>query len=428
MRQLKTLQDVVDWGLCVGCGACVAACASNSVRMAHVETEGWRPVFSGSCVGCSACLSVCPGAGVSSPTETKDTAAGADSEDLGPALAIFEGWATEPDVRHKASSGGVVTALSLFCLSERKFAGVLHSAMDPAKPWLNATRVSSTTAEVRASAGSRYSPSSPCECLPLAKRGDGEYLFVGKPCDVSAAASLMKSDEALASGVGLLVTFFCAGTPSTKGTLAILDEEHVNRDQVAVLHYRGDGWPGHLRAFDSSGTPLMSIPYQEAWPRLTSYRPQRCNLCPDGLGRLADISCGDAWHQFHPQDPGRSIVIARTQRGLAALLAAQTAGYLELRPLSPGAVTKAQESLLVRRRHLFGRLLARRIAGVPIPRFTGFDLFDSWRHLGLAAQIRSVAGTLYRIAQRGQFRRGHRPDIVLKDSERPTGSADERRV
>ena len=44
-RSLKTLPDVVHWGLCIGCGACAYASKQGGVRMVHVESEGFRPLF-----------------------------------------------------------------------------------------------------------------------------------------------------------------------------------------------------------------------------------------------------------------------------------------------------------------------------------------------------------------------------------------------
>ena len=51
-------------------------------------------------------------------------------------------------------------------------------------------------------------------------------------------------------------------------------------------------------------------PGNESWGRLTSYCLLRCHLRPDGLARVADISCSDARENFDGDaDIGRSIVV-----------------------------------------------------------------------------------------------------------------------
>jgi coenzyme F420 hydrogenase subunit beta len=200
----------------------------------------------------------------------------------------------------------------------------------------------------------------------------------------------------------LVLTFFCAGTPSTRGTLNLLDELDVKPDRVKTLHYRGEGWPGKFRVTTDQQAESKTLSYKESWGKLTAYRPLRCNLCPDGLGRVADISCGDAWDKYEEDgDPGRSLILVRTEKGRAILEGAWRAGYVTLKRVGPENVLRAQTNLLGRRRALFGRLMAFRMLGVPIPAYQGFSLFRSWRHIGPTEQLRTVLGTLRRIVQRG---------------------------
>jgi len=132
----------------------------------------------------------------------------------------------------------------------------------------------------------------------------------------------------------------------------------------------------------------------------------RCHLCPDGLGRLGDLSCGDAWHKYAGNgDPGRSIVVVRTERGRAILERARAAHWVELRPIGVADVLEAQKDLLERRHHLWGRLLAMSLLRVPAPRFEGFSLGRDWLRLPLATKLRTVAGTLRRLLGRGRWRR-----------------------
>ena len=138
--------------------------------------------------------------------------------------------------------------------------------------------------------------------------------------------------------LGLVLTFFCAGTPSTKGTLDLIKSLNVSPEKVASVRYRGDGWPGRFRVISAEGGGEKSLAYMESWSRLSHDRAFRCQLCPDGLGRVADITCGDAWERFGDgQDMGRSVAVVRTRKGQEILHRAMAAKYVELEPVGATA-------------------------------------------------------------------------------------------
>ena len=194
---------------------------------------------------------------------------------------------------------------------------------------MNMNHLSRTRQDVVARAGSRYSPTAPCAALADVQHGTGPHVFIGKPCDTAAVAALGDRDPNIAETVGVLLTFFCAGTPSIRGTLQVMEQLGINRSGVTEVHYRGDGWPGNFRVTKRGEAEPMTLSYQESWARLTAHRPLRCNLCPDGLGRVADISCGDAWEEHgREDDPGRSIILVRTEKGRRILAGAAQAGYI----------------------------------------------------------------------------------------------------
>jgi coenzyme F420 hydrogenase subunit beta len=418
-RSLNTFQDVVEWGLCVGCGAC-ASKTTGGARMVHQETEGFRPIFDDPPRSeRSAALKVCPGYQLNGDLNIGELEKRTKADhEFGPALEIWEGWSAEPGVRFRASSGGMLTALSLYCLEVGGFKGVIHAGMDPDQPWLNRNFVSRDRESILARTGSRYAPSAPCAALDDVRDAEGPFVFIGKPCDAAAVSEMRRRDPVLAGKIGLVLTFFCAGTPSTRGTLDLLQRMGVSAGQVKALHYRGEGWPGRFRVVtDPPASEDKALTYQESWGRLTSYRPLRCHLCPDGLGRIADIACGDAWEQYADDgDPGRSLVLVRTERGRAVLAAARRSGYATLQAAGAGNVLRAQANLLARRRELFGRLLAFRVLGAPVPSFRGFSLLRGWLGIGPVWQLRSVLGTVRRIVRRGWYRRRRTPLSVHSNS------------
>lgn len=405
-RKIRGIQDVVDWGLCTGCGACYYACSKGEVSLVNIEAVGIRPRFNtAQCANCTECLSICPGYHVDAnliPEEPQEMSQ--DDYEVGRALEIWEGHATDPEIRHRGSSGGLLSALALFCLEKEGMEFVLHTGMDETKPWINKTVQSRNRRELLARTGSRYAPASPCDGLHRIEESARPCVFIGKPCDTTAVAMLRETRPALDRNLGLILTFFCAGTPSTKGTLNLMKSLDVSPEKVASVHYRGEGWPGRFRVLSSNGEKSFS--YMESWGRLSHDRPFRCHLCPDGLGRVADIACGDAWERFGDgQDSGRSVAVVRTRRGQEILHRAMAAHYLDLEPVGVTAVPAGQPSQINRNREVFGRLLAMRLLMVPVPRFTGFSLFRSWMRLPFLGKVRTILGTTRRLILRGLWMR-----------------------
>ena len=407
-RSIQSIGDVVDWGLCVGCGACVDACDQGGIELVNIPGAGIRPLFrTPECASCEPCLAVCPGYTVEGRIETTpDKAWVGDTDRVGPVLEVWEGHASDDAIRHAASSGGIVTALAAYCLEKEAMAFVLHSGMDAREPSRNRTVQSRTREELIERAGSRYAPASPCDKLRLIEESDAPCVFIGKPCDTAAVAMARHRRPALDRNLGLVVSFFCAGAPGSQGTLDLARELGIEPGDVGEVRYRGRGWPGSFTVTTADGERSRSRSYEQSWSYLQQYRPFRCHLCPDGLGQVADLSCGDAWHAYRDDgNPGRSLILVRTERGREILGRAMAAGFIDAVPAEPAVLLDAQQNLINRKQHLWGRLLAMRLLGIPVPRFPGFALWSNWTRLPWQQRIRSVAGTARRILARGLWRR-----------------------
>ena len=401
-KSLKTVGDVASWRLCMGCGACVSVCPQHNIRLINLPFEGLHPIVnSEKCIKCGACIGVCPGVGASHQPFNTETIPQL-RQAWGPVLEVWEGYAGDPEIRFKGSSGGVATAISLFCLEEGLASAVLHVGAEPDAPLENATVLSKGREELIACTGSRYSPAAPCEKLNWVEQLESPCIFIGKPCDIVALRKAQANNAKLSQNVVLAVSIFCAGTPTTAGTHKLLKVLGVKPEDVEQIRYRGYGWPGKTIVKSSKNEHTYQMTYNESWGGILSkYVQMRCRLCPDGTGEFADISCGDPWYrEIKPDESGRSLVLVRTQHGQKILRGAMEAGYIESEKAEPRALTASQKALLKRRQNLFGRLLAMHIVRIPAPHFKGFSLFSNWRGLSMSKKTRSVTGTLKRIFQR----------------------------
>lgn len=407
MRRITRIEQVAAWRLCMGCGICASVCKQGAIALVDIVDEGLRPsVDASKCAGCRDCLRVCPGVSV-----VHDSFPEGCLEELrrswGPVLDVWEGYAGDDEIRFKASSGGALTAIALYCLEEGAVDGVLHIGSDRLVPWRNVPVVSMTRDDLIARTGSRYSPAAPGAALDQIKQSQGQWLFIGKPCDVEALRKAQAMDEQLREKIALVMSFCCAGTPTTAGTFKLMEKLGVRAGEVEHLRYRGCGWPGNATIRVKDVGEVREMSYQDSWGNILSrFGQTRCRLCPDPTGEFADIACGDPWYrQPEPSDPGRSLIMVRTECGRVFLRRALEAGYLIADKADPGILPRSQKALLRRRRHLFGRLLALRLIGVPTPTLRGFSLYSNWRQLSLIEKGKTVAGTL----KRAILRRWYRP-------------------
>ncbi len=406
--RFRNVQDVTEWGLCIGCGACAYICPEN-ITLVNVLDEGIRPKLTQSpCGQCDNCLKVCPGINVIHSTE-RDR--GNTIPDLrkswGPVLEVWEGYAADAEVRYAGSSGGLASALALYCVEKRKMHGLLHIGPDDNIPLKNKTVLSASRAEIVARTGSRYAPASPCDGLSMVAAAPDPCAFIGKPCDVTAVTLARSLKGELVEKIGVTIGIFCAGTPSSQGTLDLIEKHGIDPETVEEVRYRGKGWPGKFSVkIRGEAAPREVVSYMDSWGFLQEYRPYRCHLCPDPTSEFADIACGDPWYRTIEQgEPGQSMALVRTERGREILHGAIEAGYVILKKADPSILEKSQRDVLRKRGAVWGRTLAMRIFGIPTPKLEGFSLFENWRRLPFLHKLKSTLGTARRIILRGYYKR-----------------------
>lgn len=399
MRSSATVDRVLNGQLCTGCGLC-ASVSEGAIQM-KMQAPGYARPFQTAPIGSDAeqiIAQACPGAIVQEWGEQERI-----HPYWGPWKSIFTGHAADDTVRYEGSSGGAISALLIHALNTGMVDRVIHVAANAAAPTRNTIVTSRTVGEVIASAGSRYTASSPLEQIDQALSEGGAIAFVGKPCDVSALRRLGRLDPRVERHVKLVISFFCGGMPSHDGVERILATMGVESSDVAAFRYRGKGWPGTAAATTHSGT-VATMSYADSWGGHLSKEVQfRCKICPDAVGGAADIACADAWYggetgypAFDERD-GRSLIVARSEVGEALLSAAVGAGAMSVEPLAIGEIDLMQPSQARRKRLVAARLAALSLTAQPQPRVRGTMVSRAARRASLGEAVHNLLGTIRRI-------------------------------
>ncbi|WP_235435232.1 Coenzyme F420 hydrogenase/dehydrogenase, beta subunit C-terminal domain [Rhodococcus ruber] len=360
-------------------------------------------------------LRACPGVRV----EARSSEGAVRHPIFGPVVSVWEAWAIDPTIRHSGSSGGTLTALVSWLLSTGQYRSSTAVAQSPEDARVSIPLTLSTKDEALRASGSRYAPVGVAACCNL--DGAEESILVGKPCEASAVRQLLDSRG---KARPLLLSFFCAGTPSQDATERLIRQLGIDAtdDTVEGVRYRGNGWPGDFTVRTSDGR-IATASYNDSWGRFLGPTTQwRCKICPDGVGESADITAGDFWQadeQGYPdfsEKEGTSVLIARTRLGDSVIRQAITAGILGARPADLGLVAAVQPLQVKRRTTLVGRMAGAILGGRRLPRYHGFQLLRTAR-LAPLQTLRSAAGSFIRVRKEaGGGSRKPRQDLEYPSS------------
>ena len=394
-----TVARVLAGDLCSGCGLC-AGLVPAAITMETRDPGYSRPRVPGAVDATSEAViaTACPGARVAPWQDAPHR-----HPYWGPYHRVLTGHATDPAVRHAGSSGAALTALAIHALQTGMVEGVLHVIADPDRPTRNLMTWSSDAAGVLAGAGSRYAASSPLGGIDTLLDAGRRFVFIGKPCDVSALRQLATVDPRVDALVPLKLAFFCAGVPSHAGADRIVRAMNLDPAEIVAVRYRGNGWPGLTRAETADGR-AGEMRYADSWGGELSKQVQfRCKICPDAVGGVADVAAADAWYgddggypEFDERD-GRSLIVTRTAVGEAVLNAALARNVLAVDPLAIGEIDRMQPAQARRKRVVAARLAACVVTLQPCPVVAGLDVAVARRRSTWREQWRNWAGTVSRI-------------------------------
>lgn len=310
-------KNVVETGMCVGCGACILVCPFNCI-----EYREGKPVLVKDCKVCGICPRACPQY-EQSLSEIENFVFGRErhpNEDFGVHRKLLVARAKDAKVRSLAQDGGVVTALLIFGLEKGLIDGAIVSGISKDKPLYPTPRLATTPKEVLESAGTRYTYSPNILALAEAvKQKRQRVAFVGTPCQIRAVRKMQIAGlKKYTASLKLLIGLMCSESFTYEGLMEkyVHEKLGINLNDIVKINIKG-------KMLVATKSDVKAIPLAE----VKEYVRKSCSFCNDFSSELADISTGGLGLE------GWTFVVIRTKEGEEFFEAAEKAGVLETRPL-----------------------------------------------------------------------------------------------
>lgn len=365
-----TIQLISTSGLCTGCGTCYGICPHNAIHY-DLNSKTGLYVFNvlfDRCKSCGLCLNSCPGIGVNMCQMNLRLFQEIPAIPLlGYAKKCFSGFATDKDLRYRATSGGVTTALMKFALQSGFVDGAIVTGYNERNPLQSKAYIARSAQELENAIGSKYCPSATNIVLKDIIRGGGKFILVGLPCHIHGLRKSQMILPKLNKAVVLQIALFCGMNFSYRHLNWLLRHLGVERADVSRINYRGSGYPGEMR-IDCKGNKSIVSPLHQYY--VNAFKATRCTLCPDTFGELADISIGDAWLPEYRDDKlGRNIVVGRSRAGLDFLENAQCEKAVCFDAISPEKVLESNHEIATFKDDCSSRVALLRMLGKRTPSY-----------------------------------------------------------
>lgn len=287
----QDLQSVIDGGLCIGCGACVAADPDLTLEF-DTETQAFRP----SGPGGPRAASVCPAVRVDFDFLHEARFPGAAVGPHGVVDSVLLAQSIDEGRNLRASSGGLIKELAIAYLEEQEVDGIIsivhHGGLDYGPALIT------DPAEIDALPGSIYHALPFDGALEILERRPGRYVLIAIPCQLEGIFTYIhRYAPHLAERIHTTIGLLCGWQYTHHALRAICEYKGVEFDRLIDVSWRGGGPVGKLRLVTAEGETAVSrrvdFSYQVAFDR--SFNIPRCHMCVNHSNFLADVVVGDAW-------------------------------------------------------------------------------------------------------------------------------------
>lgn len=351
-----TINDVVERGICVGCGAC--SIVDNSIQIERNEFGSMHAsIKSGRLEPASIADKVCPFSDNSLNEDDLAIKLYGKSKSFDPRTGyfndLFYGRRSDDDDILNSSSGGLTSFVAIELLKQNFVDGIIHVGRDQSNQREALFKFVTSYSEDDANQNkkSQYYSLSFDDVLKSIRGNGKRYVFVGVPCFIKALRNICINDKVLNNQVMFTLGLVCGHLKSSRFAELLSWQLSVTPERIQTVDFRKKNRDSTVNAYDFKVVDVDSREYYKTSSSLlggnwghAAFQLQACDYCDDIFAETADAVFGDAWlPQFSTYWQGTNIVLVRNNVITDILRAAKDAGRITLGTLSIDDLCKSQE-------------------------------------------------------------------------------------
>ena len=311
-RLLK--KQVVDKGICVGCGACVALMGGKM----DGSNGGVIPVFASGSISeknSKIAYLACPGLGIHYPSLYRSHYGMLPSNWLlGEVIKTRIGYASNRAIRENGASGGVITQTLSYLLESNYIDIAIVVKQSVLKVDEAGVIFAKSSNEILSAAQSVYTPVSTLDILSKLQPGL-KYAITCLPEQAAALRVMQSQGHGPANQIEYVLGPY-TGTAINPGAIRCLlrSNKVKDGDEITSLKWRAGIWPGYLEIKTKSGRIVRSkkVYYNFLIPFFIT---QTSLQSMDFFNEFSDLSVGDAWSpKYEKLGAGFSVITTRSEK------------------------------------------------------------------------------------------------------------------
>ncbi len=302
---------------------------------------------------------------------TKDTQT---HEKLGRLIGIYAAYSNE--FRETSSSDGIATYVFDQLLDKGIVNHVFSVRSSEVAGEHYQYKVSSSKADLRDSAKTKYYPVTLATVMPELERLEGKVAIVGIACFVKAISLAQYHDPALKEKIPFVAGIICGGVKSKFFTEYLASKAGANPEKIKHPDFRIKDVTSTASDYAFGCEDIASGDYKKIKMREVGdmwgtglFKANACDFCDDVVNELADISLGDAWLEPYSQDGrGTSVIVTRSPLAESIIQEGANNSAIVIESISPDTMRASQQGSYNHRHDgLYVRVKEMQKKGIPIP-------------------------------------------------------------